>query len=328
MKNPSTLESSPEGGEAWNKRDPDLIWPPPVARGGDFGGKRNARSGALSLGLCLVLLFPGPTGVDAATLVVPPEVAAVEANGLYADTPPPTTGCRFQEVYPSDYFTSLMSQPGILVRMACRPDRSVTVPRDVVLRNFELRLSTTQRGPGGLSSRFEDNLGTDTTLVFSGDLAWSTQGTGPAQGPRAFDYVIPFQHPFAYDPSEGHLLVDWRVGDSPAGRPAFDAHLFADGKTRLRYGASANASTAVFANAGVAVREWTIEPLHLGIGRGPDSVLLWLEGPPGWSGRVQRSMDFETWTDWFGLTFGTGPYQINDPSSVSVPYQFYRLVIP
>ena len=55
---------------------------------------------------------------------------------------------------------------------------------------------------------------------------------------------------------------------------------------------------------------------------------LVVAGPPGWNGRVQRSSDLETWTDWFGLTFETTPYQTNDLSAALPPPQFYRLVMP
>ncbi len=281
-----------------------------------------------SLCLALILLCLCAPGAETATLVVPPDFAAVDGNDMYADTPPPSTGCRFQEVYIAAYFTNLMPRPAVLVRMACRPDRTVTAPRQVELRSFELRLSTTQRGPGSLSSKFSDNLGPDTTLVFSGDVTWFTQGAGPTQGPRAFDYGIPFQQPFVYDPAQGNLLVEWRVANSPAGRPAFDAHLFPDGKTRLGYGASSSASTAVFSNAGVAIRELTVEPLELLIQRQTDAVHLNILGPPGWSGRVQRSSDFERWLDWFGLTFEAAPFETNDVPSSTGHRQFYRLALP
>lgn len=265
---------------------------------------------------------------EAATLVVPPDFVAADGNSVYADTPPPSSGCRFQEIYTSDYFTNLISQRGLVVQMACRPDHVVTASRTVVLRAYELRLSTTQRGPGSLSSRFEDNLGADTTLVFSGDLTWFTQGTGPAQGPRPFDYVIPFQQPFLYDPSKGNLLVEWRAGDSPEGRPAFDAHLVPDGKIRLRYGASTTASMAVYSNAGLAVRELIVEPLQLAIRLEANAVKLAVIGPPGWRGLVQRSSDLESWTDWFGLTFERTPYQTNDLATFTRPPQFYRVTMP
>ncbi len=276
----------------------------------------------------LALVCLAGLGAAAGTLIVPPEFGTADGNDMYADVPPPSSGCRVQEVYTAAYFTNTISQRGLLVRMACRPDRLVNVPRTVALRAYELRLSTTQREPGSLSSRFDDNLGTDTTLVFSGNVSWSTQGAGPAQGPRAFDYGIPFQHPFVYDPRKGNLLVEWRVGDSPEGRPAFDAHLFPDGKTRLRYGASANATTSVFANAGLAIREFTIEPLDLAIGRDAETVNLQITGPAAWSGRVQRSPDLETWTDWFSLTFEAAPFETNDVSAATAPRHFYRVVMP
>jgi hypothetical protein len=280
----------------------------------------------LSTIVTTVLLTPQTT--PAADLTVPPEFEFVDANSVYAEDPPPASGARFQEVYAASYFTNMLTGPGVLVRMANRPDRLVKVPRTVTLIGYELWLSTTQRGPGNLSSRFDDNLGLDNTLVFSGDLTWSTQGEGPAQGPRAFDYVITFQHPFVYDPGKGNLLVEWRVANSPEGRPAIDAQLYSDGKIRLLFGGSTAASVASFSNAGLAVRRMTIEPFHLTIQNEPDSFKLSIIGPPGWSGRVQRSSDLGTWTDWFPLTFEELPFQTNDLSPASAQQQFYRLVMP
>jgi hypothetical protein len=219
----------------------------------------------------------------------------------------------------------------VLVRMALRPDCSVTTARTVVMRNCEIRLCTTRRGPGAasaLSTRFDDNLGPDTTLVFSGDVSWTTQGDGPPGGPRAFDYIFPFQHPFQYDPAKGNLLVEWRVGDCGATAPGYDAISYADGQTRFLFAPSPSASVANYSSAQVLVAQFTVEPLQLLIRPDSAGVNLVVTGPPGWSGRVQRSSDLTTWADWFGLTFETTPYETNDLSAATGLQQYYRLAMP
>ncbi|MCX6903197.1 MAG: fibronectin type III domain-containing protein, partial [Verrucomicrobia bacterium] len=48
------------------------------------------------------------------------------------------------------------------------------------------------------------------TVVFSGALNLVSRCTGPANGPKDFDMVIPLATPFVYAPAWGHLLVDIR----------------------------------------------------------------------------------------------------------------------
>lgn len=280
------------------------------------------------LSLIVTLLWGTVPGAGAATLVVPPGHDAVDGSAMYANEPPPPAGGRCQELYEAADFAAMIPKAGVIVKLALRPDRIVNAPRTVTLQNYQLRLSTTQRKPGGLSARFDDNLGPDATLVYSGDITWTTDGSGPANGPRAFDYVVDFQQPFVYNPKKGNLLVEWRVGNSPAGRPAFDAAMHSDGRTRLLWGNAINASAMEFSNAGRAVRQLTVESLQLAAWGQADSMSLQVTGPAAWSGRVQRSTDLETWTDWFSLIFEAAPFETNDVSAATAPQQFYRVVMP
>jgi hypothetical protein len=201
--------------------------------------------------------------VEAEAIVVPPEFESVDGNAGYAEDPAPPTGVRFHEVHPASEFSQMASGPGVLVQMAFRPDKTVRAPRTTVFHDLELRLSTTDRGPGSLSSRFDDNFGADTTVVYSGDLRMSTQGSGPPDGPRAFNYVVEFQEPFVYDPSEGNLLIDWRAS-SAEGIPFFDAHDYGDGLNRLLFARSPSASTAVYETSGFSVLEFSASSTLLG----------------------------------------------------------------
>src|SRR6185369_12646824 len=60
------------------------------------------------------------------------------------------------------------------------------------------------------SGTFAQNVGTNDTVVFSGAIQLSSQFTGPAGGPKAFDMVVPLTTPFLFDPAQGNLLVDVR----------------------------------------------------------------------------------------------------------------------
>jgi hypothetical protein len=55
---------------------------------------------------------------------------------------------------------------------------------------------------------------------------------------------------------------------------------------------------------------------------------LEISGPPGVSGRVQRSPDLDEWSDWMPIDFQETPMEISDPDALSDPAGFYRLVVP
>ena len=74
----------------------------------------------------------------------------------------------------------------------------------------EIRLSTTSKTTDDLSSFFAENIGDDETLVYSGELIFSTDGSGPVGGPKDFDYIVEFDEPFIYDPTAGNLLYEFR----------------------------------------------------------------------------------------------------------------------
>ena len=201
----------------------------------------------------------GVCSVEAETLVVPLGLEDVEGNGYFVEQSISVPGVRFQQVLSASEFALMESSPGVIVQMAFRPDESVVDPRTSIWRTFELRLSTTDSEPGTLSPWLDANLGADKTIVFSGDLTMSTQGTGSSGGPCSFDYVIEFDEPFVYDPSAGNLLVDWRAW-SVEGDPMIDAEYYDNGQD---YILTAEHLAAPYAtgqiNAG-AVMEFVIVP--------------------------------------------------------------------
>lgn len=108
---------------------------------------------------------------------------------------------RFQQVYAAEGFDS--SEP-VLIDFIGFTDRRISGTEQP---NLQFSLSTTPRGPDGLSSVFAENIGHDETVVF---------GPGPVRWPvieppgLTFDFVVPMVTPFLYDPAEGNLLLDVR----------------------------------------------------------------------------------------------------------------------
>jgi hypothetical protein len=69
-----------------------------------------------------------------------------------------------------------------------------------------ISLSTTSRAPDNLSATFADNVGVDESVVFSGDLVFTSANDSVPGGTRAFDILIKLTNEFNYDPSLGNLL--------------------------------------------------------------------------------------------------------------------------
>jgi hypothetical protein len=65
--------------------------------------------------------------------------------------------------------------------------------------------------PSSIRFTFDENVGADETLVYSGPIVNSTQNIGPSEGPKVFDMIVELQTPFYYDPTQGHLLFDLLV---------------------------------------------------------------------------------------------------------------------
>ena len=138
-------------------------------------------------------------------VVVPPGAASVEGGGILWNSAPPQNGTRAQQVYPSSFFAELPEGYNSIVSMAWRPDHTVREPDSASLE-LEVRLSTTSSGPNDMNMTFASNRGADDTLVYSGPFTFRTDGSGPDEGPRPFDYVVELETPFYYDPSLGNLL--------------------------------------------------------------------------------------------------------------------------
>ena len=150
-------------------------------------------------------------------ITAPPGLENQEGDTSFATGPPPPDGLRSQVVYPPSEFAGLPEGHNTITSMSWRPNFLLGAHEAIL--DLELRLSTTDAGPGALNDTFANNIGPDETLVYSGVIILATNGAGEPNGPRPFDYLIKFQEPFPYDPSPGNnLLVDVTIRPLSTGK--------------------------------------------------------------------------------------------------------------
>lgn len=166
------------------------------------------------------------------SVLVPGNLANTEGNlntisalslgaGFFA---PYITG-RFQEVFDASQF-SVFGTGQTITQVAFRGDKD-NVPNGgrSSLDDIEVRLSTSSKTPQTLSSTYVDNANADAVLVYSGAITF-LRGYD-AGTPRSFNYIIPLQAGFVYNPALGGLLLDVRViqglnSSSQSPVPTFD----------------------------------------------------------------------------------------------------------
>jgi len=180
------------------------------------------RMTGLYLPAAVLLLLLSGWAFGAAFIAVVPD-QAIDSDGNRATTTPfgasseCADGFRYQQVIEGDRVGG-----GRISAIAFRLDASE--PGDVGPLTFPgsmVRLASTAASPTTISSVFDNNLGADTTVVFTGDLVASATAGG---SPTAFDFEIPIEAPFDFDPADGNLLIELTAENCPPGVSAeFDA---------------------------------------------------------------------------------------------------------
>ena len=125
--------------------------------------------------------------------------------------------------------------------------------------------------PDGLSTTFDDNVGADAMVVWSGPITYGSANTGPVGGPRNFDIIMTFTTPFLYDPSMGNLLVEFRSTGLFA-PVAFDQQS-AIGDSVSFISGGIDSPTANFVITGGLVTQFTFSPTAV-----PEPATLMLMG--------------------------------------------------
>ncbi len=178
-----------------------------------------------------------------------PEVVVPGANatleGDTQNTQPlgcqPNPGFRWQQVYVASEFEGPLEVGAIQFRqdvdfgMAFGP---------LLYPDVRIMLSSGAPDPDTLSATFADNLGPDATVVFDGQMA--LESSPSTDVPRPFDVTMSFESAFSYDPADGNLLVDLRIGACPIGSLGlwFDAVFSASDSVSRAHSPAADDTTA------------------------------------------------------------------------------------
>ena len=165
---------------------------------------------------------------------------------------------RYQQVYAASEFAFLTnSGGGWLTALYFRGDATNGTQIGLKMPSVKVNLSTTQRGPDELSPVFSENVGTDDTMVFSGQLDTGLIGGHDQVPQEVFDFEIrPYSKLFFYNPAVGNLLLDFRVlvgntNNNSSIPIVFDAvNVTNDSVSRVWWG-DVNASTGLVESIGL-----------------------------------------------------------------------------
>ncbi len=158
------------------------------------------------------------TVIAQVTVVSPGEFATTEAPDVADLTGVPSY--RLQQVYAATDFASLGPGPYTITRVDWRPGAEMTETIDYPSEQFIMKFATTSVDPtagGLLDATFANNIEGNEQTVFDGPVTLTTANAGPVEGPKEFDYGLPLQTDYVYDPSAGNLLMDLTVinGEGP-----------------------------------------------------------------------------------------------------------------
>lgn len=181
-----------------------------------------------------------------------------------------TSPVRYQQVYQAARFVP----QGMwrLDRIYFRLDTPAGYSSGGTYSNVHIRISTTSSSESSLSPVFANNIGSDSTVIFSGTLTLMSGHTQPE--PQPWNLVLNATAPFIYDPSRGNLLLDYQGDLAIDGLGPLDAwRLVGDGTASVF--AVPNAAMGTVDTIGLTTRfEFTLVPE-------PSAYLLLLLGGVG-----------------------------------------------
>jgi len=202
-----------------------------------------------------------------------------------------------------------------------------------------VNLSTTQRGPDGLSSIFSDNVGTNDTVVFSGRLDTGLDG-GRLGGLEPFSFEIWFSSKlFFYNPASGNLLLDVRVFQGNTNTNGmipivFDAvNVTNDSVSRVFWG-DVNASTGLVETIGLPTQLFFWANPNLSVELQTNSLTLsWLVPvylPAPLQTILETSRNFSPQSQWQAVTNGIVTSNFVNTFTIPLdsagPAAYFRLV--
>lgn len=183
------------------------------------------------------------------TFVAPRDSSFTEGNSNNAA--PFLFKSRQQQVFEASEFTFPSVAELSITQISFRPDEIFGRAFSATIPNIIISLSTTNAAVDGLSTVFDNNVGSDATVVYSGSLLLSSNFSGPLGGPKDFDITIDLQTPFLYKPTLGNLLLDVKNFSNNVDIPVFDAQdVLGDSTSRKWNDPDVNSPTSLLPDDG------------------------------------------------------------------------------
>lgn len=170
---------------------------------------------------------------------------------------------RYQQIFDASEFSSLAAAGGGWIQnLSFRLDAADVGDFQRTVTDVQINLSTSLRGPDGLSTVFAENIGPDERVVFTGnaDLIMFRE-PGPPTASMPFGTAI-FITPFFYDPSQGNLLLDILIfSEGPILLPSDMDSSRVLGDSISRVVGSVNASSGFTVDTEGLVTRFLVEPI-------------------------------------------------------------------
>jgi hypothetical protein len=160
----------------------------------------------------LAILFAAALAMHAGTIVVPGNYESTPGAGGGNTYPFSQEKLRYQQILPG----SAIAGPLLLNGIAFRASPVFTLPAEALI-DMRIDLSITAITPETLDTTFAANAGPVVTTVFLDIKHAQISGSINPDGTTPFDLFFPFLSNFAFDPAQGNLLLDIRIGANPNG---------------------------------------------------------------------------------------------------------------
>jgi hypothetical protein len=286
---------------------------------------RPACAAAVSMGTALLLLA-GIRSAQAAeiSVVSPHQYADSEAPDRTGGNHP--EAARQQGIAHRSEFDTLPVGGAWLTEIRYRPDGAVPVGEVASFGRVQFSLSVTQVDPLHMSFTFADNITGTPIVVYN--AAWSSTVINPdppGAGTRPFDFRIPLESPYFYNPAEGNLLYDI-IREMPGpgnglARSDLDLSDAFSEKQDIWSEQLGVDSPVSFPARFTSINEYVFVPVTPGDYNRDGTVdaadyVVWRKG----LGTIYTQANYDLWRANFGQTIGSGAALPSaDPLSIAVP---------
>jgi hypothetical protein len=156
-----------------------------------------------------LLLVAGIRCAQAAEIKIVSPGAYEDIEGPNQSLPNWPEAARHQGIIHRSEFDALPVGGAWLTEIRFRPDGAVPVGEVASFGRVQWSLSVTQVDPLNISSTFANNITGTPVVVYN--AAWSSTVTNPnppGAEIRPFDFRLPLETPYFYNPADGNLLMD------------------------------------------------------------------------------------------------------------------------